>query len=130
MLLENKTGFRTPRIVSNVELAKCKKCVEKIIRKHLSTGAKTFTVKDLFGGDNWDWNAKNWYISILYDKYYDKYSSWAGVTGDDADVMAYKQAGIEVGNIVKLVVESMPEKFRLSNASGWSLTYTLVTNSK
>lgn len=125
MLLENKTGFRTPRIVSNAELAKCKQCVEKIIRKHLNAGFKSFTVKDLFGGDNWNWNDKKWYIQILYDRYYNKYSSWNGVSGDDADAMAYKQAAIDVGHIVKLVISSMPEKFKLSNASGWNLTYTL-----
>lgn len=125
MLLENKTGFRTPRIISDAELTKCKKCVEKIIRKYLNTGIKSFTVKDLFGGDNWNWNNKKWYIQILYDKYYNKYSNWDGVTGDDANMMAYKQAAIDVGHIVKLVISSMPEKFKLSNTSGWNLTYML-----
>lgn len=125
MLLENKTGFRTPRIISNAELEKCKKCVEKIIRKHLNTGIKSFTVKDLFGGDNWNWNKNKWYIQILYTKYYDKYSGWNSFPDDDANMMAYKQAAIDVGRIVKLVISSMPEKFKLSNTSGWNLTYTL-----
>lgn len=122
-------SYRTPRVLSASEIIQCKNYIESQINKYLSeTNVKSFTVKDIFGYENWDWSEQHEDIQCIYDTWVKHYirtrSKW---TSDEVYTEAYKQAGISLGHLVKQVVGAMPNKtFVISNPSGWNIVYKVV----
>ena len=122
-------GYRTPRVLSVSEIINCKNYIETQINKYLTTtNAKSFTVKDIFGYDNWDWSKQHETIQCIYDAwcrhYTSKHPRW---TCDEVYTEAYKQAAISLGHLVKQVVGVMPNKtFVINNPSGWNIVYKVV----
>lgn len=121
--------YRTPRVLSASEIINCKKYIEEQIEEYLSTThAKSFTVKDIFGYENWDWSTQHETIQCIYVawvKHYIKvHPMW---TCDEIYIESYKQAAISLGHLVKQVVGIMPNRtFTISNPSGWNIVYKLV----
>jgi hypothetical protein len=121
--------YRTPRVLSISEIINCKNYIETQINEYLSeTNAKSFTVKDIFGYENWDWYECHEPIQCIFHEWGKHYTiihpKW---TCDEICAEAYKQAGISLGHLVKQVVGSMPNKtFVISNPSGWNIVYKLV----
>ena len=122
-------SYRTPRVLSASEINNCRNYIESQINKYLSeTNAKSFTVKDIFGYDKWDWSEQHKDIQCIYDAWVKHYIKarprW---TCDEVYTEAYKQAAISLGYLVKQVVGYMPNrKFTISNPSGWNIVYKVV----
>jgi len=122
-------SYRTPSVLTTSEIINCKSYIESQINKYLSvTKAKSFTVKDIFGYDKWDWSKQHETIQCIYDAWVNHYIKtrprW---TCDEIYIEAYKQSAISLGHLVKQVVGIMPNKtFIISNPSGWNIVYKVV----
>ena len=122
-------SYRTPRVLSASEIINCKNYIESQINEYLNTtNAKSFTVKDIFGYENWDWYENHEPIQCIYHAWVNRYTKihpeW---TCDEIYTEAYKQAAISLGHLVKQVVGAMPNRaFTISNPSGWNIIYKVV----
>lgn len=97
--------FRLPTPITGNDWNEIENFVKDRILDHCSKHAGEFTVRDLFGGDDWNWGENDWPIEKYYDYYYSRYTGrdW-NLPHDEASAKAIKQAGIAVGQIVKYVV--------------------------
>lgn len=122
-------SYRTPRVLSPSEIINCQNYIESQINEYLNdTNAKSFTVKDIFGYENWDWYEYHEPIQCIFNawvKHYTKTrSKW---TPDEIYTEAYKQAAISLGYLVKQVAGYMPNRtFVINNPSGWNIVYKVV----
>ena len=122
-------SYRTPRVLSPSEIINCKNYIESQINEYLNdTNAKSFTVKDIFGYENWDWYEYHEPIQCIYHAWIKHYtetrSKW---TCDEIYTKAYKQAAISLGHLVKQVAGYMPNRtFVINNPSGWNIVYKVV----
>lgn len=107
--------FRCPKTLNATELKSIKGYVSKTIRSWIKN-CEVFTVKDLFGYENWNWSDTP--LQILYDKRYEMYYD---------ENVAYRQAAIDLGHIVKMTVrDMMPEKFTIERIGNWNIQYSLI----
>ena len=97
--------FRLPTPIIGAEWNEIEDFVRDHIKAYCRRHAGEFTVRDLFGGDDWNWGENDWPITKYYDYYYKRYTGrdWR-LNHDEASAKAIKQAGIAVGQIVKYVV--------------------------
>lgn len=122
-------SYRTPRVLSASEIINCRFYIESQINQYLSeTNAKSFTVKDVFGYNNWNWSEQHEPLQCICNAwanhYIETHPEW---TSDEVYIEAYKQASISLGHLVKQVVGIMPNKtFVISNPSGWNIVYKVV----
>lgn len=121
--------YRTPRVLNVSEIINCKNYIESQINIYLSeTNAKSFTVKDIFGYNNWNWSEEHEPLQCIcnaWAKHYIKTQPrW---TNDEIYTESYKQSAISLGHLVKQVVGIMPNRtFVISNPSGWNIVYKVV----
>ena len=127
-MIVSKTTYRTPTVLSNAEITKCKNYIESCILKMYKKGYKQFYIKDMFGFEQWDW--KQWHhdLQCIYDAWCRKYAKthpeW---TNDEIWCEAYKQSAISLGHLAKQVFRDIPNiNFKIDNPSGWNLVYTGV----
>jgi len=122
-------SYRTPRVLNASEIINCRFYIESQINRYLSeTNAKSFTVKDVFGYNNWNWSVQHEPLQCIYNAWVNHYTktrpNW---TCDEVYTEAYKQAAISLGHLVKQVVGIMPNKtFVINNPSGWNIVYKVV----
>ena len=89
-------SYRTPRVLSPSEIINCQNYIESQINEYLKyTNAKSFTAKDIFVYDNWDWYECHEPIQCIYNAWVKHYtetrSKW---TCDEIYTEAYKQTAI------------------------------------
>jgi len=122
-------SYRTPRVLNASEIINCRFYIESQINRYLSeTNAKSFTVKDVFGYNNWNWSVQHEPLQCIYNAWVNHYTktrpNW---TCDEVYTEAYKRAAISLGHLVKQVVGIMPNKtFVINNPSGWNIVYKVV----
>lgn len=124
---KKKLIFRTPSVLSKEELNKAKSHIKKEILKHIKSGNKSFTVKDIFGYDAWDWGKHHVDINTIYTAWVAYYTlhekTW---TLDECFTAAYRQAAISLGQLVKQVVNEISDITFTVTSDGWYLVYKVV----
>lgn len=97
--------FRLPKCITFSEAISLISWLETQIENHIkSTNCKEFTVKDLFGGNNYYWGQNGFPIQKLYDNRLAQYTS-EGYS--DPEDQAVHQAGIDLGWLFKRACHHM-----------------------
>ena len=131
-MIKNKfVTYRTPTVLAAKEITQCKSYIEYVINAYISAGNKSFCVKDLFGYETWNWSTDHPDIECIYDAwvrvYTKRYGNKPGYNKDIISEMAYKQAGISLGHLVKQTARDMKNiTFKIKNPSSWNIIYTVV----
>ena len=107
--------YRKTHILNETEYETVNIYVKQKVREWIND-CDTFTVRDLFGYENGDWRLTP--LQIIYENYLDKYNG--------NEPMAYRQAAIDVGHILKLALNEMPEKFGVERINRYVLQYYLI----
>lgn len=124
---KKKLVFRTPSVLSDYEINKVKSHIKKEILKHIKSGNKSFTVRDIFGYDAWDWGTHHVDINCIYTAWVAHYNLHETWTLDECFTAAYKQAAVSLGQLVKQVVNEISDiTFTMSKPNGWNLTYKVI----
>ena len=132
IMIKNKfVTYRTPTVLTRKEINQCKAYIEYVINYYISAGNKSFCVKDLFGYETWNWSTDHPDIECIYDAwvrvYTKRYSKKPGYNKDIISEMAYKQAGISLGYLVKQTARDMKHViFKIKSPSRWNIIYTVV----
>lgn len=139
---ETKVGkiFYPRSLRSKREYLACRHCIYDEIRKYLKNERhqnEWFTVNDIFGKENKDWEAHDLSIIILYKNRLNQYSH------DDQCVLhynpydesnskisssgaAYRQAAIDLGHLVKYVLNESEFKFDIHRSYPFKVKYKLL----
>lgn len=128
MIKNQNVSYRTPRILTHGEVVNCRGYIEKAIIMYVKAGYKSFTVKDIFGYDNWNWSEQHPNIQCIYDAWVERYiRTYPKWPADEIYKTAYKQAGISLGHLFKQAARNiMCYTFEISNPSGWNIVYKVV----
>lgn len=131
-MIKNKfVIYRTPTVLTAKEITQCKNYIERVINAYIYSGKKSFCVKDLFGYENWNWSIDHPDIDCIYKAwvrvYTNRYGKKPGYNKDIISEMAYKQAGISLGHLVKQTARDMQNvTFKIKNPSYWNIIYSVV----